>query len=46
MQELRSLLRARKQLTREETGHVQRIQKTLEDANIKLASAAGGWSRR
>jgi transposase len=38
MQELRSLLRARKQLTREETRHVQRIQKTLEEANIKLDS--------
>src|ERR1700752_294507 len=38
MQELRSLLRARKQLTREQTSHVQRIQKTLEEANIKLDS--------
>jgi transposase len=38
MQELRSLLRARKQLTREQTRHVQRIQKTLEEANIKLDS--------
>jgi transposase len=38
IQELRSLLRARKQLTREQTGHVQRIQKTLEEANIKLDS--------
>jgi histidinol-phosphate/aromatic aminotransferase/cobyric acid decarboxylase-like protein len=28
MQELRSLLRARKQLTREQTRHVQRIQRT------------------
>jgi transposase len=37
-QELRSLLRARKQLTREQTRHVQRIQKTLEEANIKLDS--------
>src|SRR5499427_1457745 len=36
MQELRSLLRARKQVTREQTSHVQRIQKTLEEANIKL----------
>ena len=35
-QELRSLLRARKQLTREQASHVQRIQKTLEEANIKL----------
>jgi hypothetical protein len=28
----------RKQLVRERTGHIQRIQKTLEDANIKLDS--------
>jgi transposase len=38
MQELRSLLRTGKQLTREQTRHVQRIQKTLEEANIKLDS--------
>lgn len=38
IQELRSLLRTRKQLTREQTRHVQRIQKTLEEANIKLDS--------
>jgi transposase len=38
IQQLRSLLRARKQLTREQTRHVQRIQKTLEEANIKLDS--------
>lgn len=38
MQELRSLLRTRKQLTREQTRHIQRIQKTLEEANIKLDS--------
>jgi transposase len=37
-QDLRSLLRTRKQLTREQTSHVQRIQKTLEEANIKLDS--------
>jgi transposase len=37
-QELRSLLRARKQLTREQSRHIQRIQKTLEEANIKLDS--------
>jgi transposase len=37
-QQLRSLLRARKQLTREQTSHVQRVQKTLEEANIKLDS--------
>ena len=36
IQELRSLLRARKQLGREQTSHTQRIQKTLEEANIKL----------
>jgi transposase len=38
IQELRSLLRARKQLTREQSGHTLRIQKTLEEANIKLDS--------
>ena len=38
IQELRSLLRARTQLTREQTSHIQRIQKTLEEANIKLDS--------
>lgn len=37
-QELRSLMRTRKQLSREQTSHVQRIQKTLEEANIKLDS--------
>jgi transposase len=37
-QELRTLMRSRKQLVREETRHVQRIQKTLEEANIKLDS--------
>ena len=37
-QELRDLLRTRKQLTRERSRHVQRLQKTLEDANIKLDS--------
>ncbi len=36
LQALRSLQRARKQLTREQTRHIQRIQKTLEEANIKL----------
>jgi transposase len=35
-QQLRALLRTRKQLVRERTRHVQRVQKTLEDANIKL----------
>jgi transposase len=38
IQELRSLQRARKQLVREQTRHTQRIQKTLEEANIKLDS--------
>lgn len=37
-QELRGLLRTRKQLVREQVGHTQRIQKVLEDANIKLDS--------
>lgn len=37
--ELRTLLRTRKQLVREHASHVQRMQKTLEDANIKLTSA-------
>jgi transposase len=38
IQELRSLQRARKQLTRDQTRQTQRIQKTLEEANIKLDS--------
>jgi hypothetical protein len=38
-QEMRNLLRTRKQLVREQASHVQRVQKTLEDANIKLDSA-------
>lgn len=37
-QELRALTRMRKQLTRDRVSYVQRIQKTLEDANIKLSS--------
>jgi transposase len=37
-QVLRNLLRTRKQLVRERSSHVQRLQKTLEDANIKLDS--------
>src|SRR5215472_8906568 len=37
-QEMRSLLRTRKQLIREQSSHVLRVQKTLEDANIKLDS--------
>jgi transposase len=35
-QELRSLLRTRKRLAREKASHVLRLQKTLEDANVKL----------
>lgn len=38
IQELRDLTRTRKQLVREISQHTLRIQKTLEDANIKLAS--------
>src|SRR5689334_24139840 len=34
--ELRSLLRTRKQLAREKASHVLRLQKALEDANVKL----------
>jgi transposase len=37
-QEQRGLLRTRKQLARERASHVQRLQRTLEDANIKLDS--------
>ena len=36
IQELRDLTRTRKQLVRERARHMQRIQKTLEDANVKL----------
>jgi len=36
IQELRDLTRTRKQLVRENARHKQRIQKTLEDANVKL----------
>src|SRR5713101_2666640 len=50
VQELRSLLRTRKQLGREQTRHVQRIQKTLAEANVKLDSVLsdimGGSGRR
>lgn len=38
IQELRDLTRTRKQLVRERAQHVQRVQKVLEDANVKLAS--------
>ncbi|TNC93328.1 MAG: transposase IS116/IS110/IS902 family protein [Stygiobacter sp.] len=37
-EEMRTLLRTRKQLVREKASHTQRLQKTLEDANIKLDS--------
>lgn len=49
-QEMRGLLRTRKQLVRERTSHIQRLQKTLEDANIKLDSVisditgTSGWA--
>jgi transposase len=36
VQELRSLTRTRKQFVRERSAHVQRIDKLLEDANLKL----------
>jgi len=36
IQALRDLTRTRKQVVRETTRHTQRIQKTLEDANVKL----------
>jgi transposase len=38
IQEMRTLMRTRKQLVRERAQHVQRIQQTLEDANLKIAS--------
>jgi transposase len=38
IQELRALMRTRKQLVREKASHVQRVQKTLEEANIKIES--------
>ena len=37
-QAMRGLLRTRKQLVREQASHIQRIQKVLEEANLKLAS--------
>ena len=39
IQDLRALMRTRTQLVREAARNTQRIQKTLEDANIKLTSA-------
>jgi transposase len=38
IQDMRDLTRTRTQLAREVAQHIQRIQKTLEDANIKLTS--------
>jgi transposase len=38
-QELRALLRTRRQLVRERSRHIQRIHKILEDANIKIDAA-------
>ena len=38
VQDLRDLTRTRTQLAREVTQHVQRLQKILEDANIKLVT--------
>jgi transposase len=35
---MRGLLRTRKQLVREQASHIQRVQKVLDEANIKLAS--------
>jgi transposase len=37
-QQMRDLLRTRKQMARDRASHIQRIQKVLEDANIKLDS--------
>ena len=38
IQELRELLRTRKQLGRQQSSHIKRLQKTLESANVKLDS--------
>jgi transposase len=38
LHELRTLMRTRKQLVREQSSHVQRIQKTLTEANIRMDS--------
>jgi transposase len=49
IQELRDLTRTRRELTREIVRHTQRIQATLEEANVKLASKISdilGWSGR
>jgi transposase len=39
VQELRALTRTRKQLVRERSSHVQRIEKVLQSANLKITSA-------
>src|SRR5204863_3033070 len=47
--DLRDLTRTRKQLVRESAPHTLRIQKVLEDANLKLTSVISdvmGMSRR
>jgi len=49
IQHVRDLTRTRKQLVREVAQHTQRIQKTLEDANIKLTGTISdvlGWTGR
>lgn len=46
IQELRDLTRTRKQLVRELSQHTLRIQKVLEDANLKLASVLSSVPRR
>ena len=49
IQDLRDLIRTRRALTREIVRHTQRVQATLEEANIKLASVISdilGWSGR
>jgi transposase len=38
VQELRALTRTRRQIVREKAAHVQRIDKVLQDANLKLGS--------
>ena len=38
LHELRTLMRTRKQLVREQSRHIQRIQKTLTEANIRMDS--------
>jgi transposase len=38
VQDLRTLTRTRKQFVRERASHVQRIEKVLEDANLKITS--------